>query len=53
MHHDDYDDYLAAAIVGAEGDRRPSGPRCCITTLIGLALMAFAIYWQVMRWLHH
>ena len=37
MHHDNYDNYLAAAIVGAEGDRKPKrkGPDGCITKMIG------------------
>jgi len=54
MHHDDdYFEYLAAGMVGAEGDRRRKGPDCCITTLIGLAMMAFGLYWMLARLFHH
>ena len=53
MHHDNYDDYLAAAFVGAEGDRKPRRPDGCITRLIGLALLAFGLYWMLVRVLHH
>jgi hypothetical protein len=55
MHRDDdYFDYLAAAMAGAEGDRKPpKQPDGCITRLIGLALLALGLYWMLARFFHH
>jgi hypothetical protein len=53
VHHSDYDNYLAAGLVGAEGDRRRGPePDGCITRLIGLAMMVIGAYWLLARMFH-